>query len=144
VYSFLGYIYYLNNNRKLNREDLDKIEKGDFANKILLAIDDFDNVTNTPKPSADFFKKLGEVKWEDKRTKKFFDSITNLHFVMAFNTWGGENVAWDFPATEKAFLGLLSGCSAVLDERERINSADVIRAEKTYLKLIDTDLTKLM
>lgn len=144
VYTFIGHIYYINLNHKLNREELDKIEMGSMANKLLLAPKDFDSIKDVPKPSPDFFKKLGKIKWKDKKTKKLFNEITKFHFILAFNKWGGKNVEWDFPATEKAFIGLLSACNTALDHRDKIIAADIIQAEKTYLKLIDTDLTKLM
>ncbi|MBI5680989.1 MAG: hypothetical protein HZC47_08855 [Methanobacterium sp.] len=70
VYSFIGFIYYINLDHKLNQEELDKTERGDMANKILLAPKDFDKIKDVPQATSDFLKKLGKVKWKDKKTKK--------------------------------------------------------------------------
>lgn len=55
-----------------------------------------------------------------------------------------DNPYLNFPATENAFLLFLAGCSAVNDNREKINENDIIRAYKTYYKLLATDISELV
>jgi len=144
IYTFIGDLYSIRTGRKIYQEDLYKVEQGDMATRITLMLENFDSNLETPEPTVEFFKRLGKVKWQDKKAKKLRNYISNLFFILAFNKWGGKNVGWNFPATEKAFILLLSGCSAVLEGRNKINTYDVIRANKTYLKLINTDISKMM
>ncbi|MBU4534240.1 MAG: hypothetical protein KKF16_00045 [Euryarchaeota archaeon] len=55
-----------------------------------------------------------------------------------------DNPYLNFSATENAFLSFLAGCSAVNDNREKINENDIIRAYKTHYKLLTTDISKLV
>jgi len=143
-YTFVSDIYCIRLGREFSKEELYNVCYGSMATRILLMLEDFDSNLETPKPTDEFFKKLGKVKWQNKKAKKLLNDISKFLFTLAFNKWGGKNVHWDFPATEKAFILLLSGCSAVLEGRNKINTFDVIRANQTYLKLIDTDISKLM
>lgn len=51
---------------------------------------------------------------------------------------------FNFPATENAFLLFLSGCSAVNSNCDVINENDVIRAYKTYYKLLTTNISRIV
>ncbi|MDI6723430.1 MAG: hypothetical protein QMD61_02150 [Methanobacterium sp.] len=144
IYTFIGDLYSIRTAHKIYQEDLYGVENGTMATRIVLLLENFDSNQKTPQPTVEFFKKLGKVKWQDKEAKKLLNDISNFLFTLAFNKWGGKNVHWDFPATEKAFILLLSGCSAVLEGRNKIDTFDVIRANKTYLKLLNTDISKLM
>jgi uncharacterized protein YceK len=65
--------------------------------------------------------------------------------MLMHNKWKGtERASSSFCVTEEAFILLLSGCSAVICGRDKINTFDVIKANKTYLKLINTDISRLM
>ncbi|MBP2045458.1 hypothetical protein [Methanobacterium aggregans] len=50
----------------------------------------------------------------------------------------------NFKAIEFNFTLSLMACSAVVGGRDRINLDDVIRAYKTYFKLLKTDLPVLV
>jgi hypothetical protein len=144
TYTVVYDLYSINLDRDFTSDELHNIFYGPMATQIVLLLENFDSHQKTPQPTAEFFKKLGKVKWQDKKAKKLHNNISNLFFTLAFNKWGGRNVGWNFPATEKAFILLLSGCSAVLEGRNKINAFDVIRANRTYLKLLNTDISKLM
>ncbi|KAF5067453.1 hypothetical protein [Methanobacterium aggregans] len=141
---FVGAIYSVEIGHKLYEEDLSRVAHSKMIPRILSMLEDFNSNLETPLPTAEFFKRLGKVKWQDKKVKKFIEDLSNLHFILAFNKWGGKNVDWNFPITEKTFIKLLAGCSAVLDGRDRICVDDVVRANKTYLKLIDTDISEMV
>ena len=49
---------------------------------------------------------------------------------------------FSFYSIQSGFLHLLAGCSAVTQNRDKINKEDVIKAYKTYFKLMKTDTTK--
>ncbi|MBC7088612.1 MAG: hypothetical protein H5T96_09155 [Tissierellales bacterium] len=145
VYTFVSDPYIIRMGRNLCKEDLNKIFYGPMAIRILLLLEDFDSSFETPQPTKEFFKRLGKVKWQDKKAKKLFNDIREIFFMLVFNKWkGADGKAITFRATEKAFILLLSGCSAVINGRSRINVDDVIRANKTYLKLINTDISGLV
>ncbi|MEN4018676.1 MAG: hypothetical protein PQ975_06990 [Methanobacterium sp.] len=145
IYSFIAGIYHVTLGRKLNLDDRKNIFHGPMATRILLMLENFDSNQKTPQPTAEFFKKLGKVKWQDKKAKKLFDHIYGIRFMLMHNKWKGPGgPSSTFRVTEKAFILLLSGCSAVLEGRNKINAFDVIRANKTYLKLLNTDISKLM
>ena len=81
---------------------------------------------------------------EDKKLKTFI-IILGIVFMLMHNKWKGtKGPSSTFRITEHAFILLLSGCSAVLGGRDKINMDDVIRANKTYLKLINTDFSGLV
>jgi len=116
-----------------------------MATRIVSLLEDFDSDIKTPKPSAEFFKRLGKVKWQNKQVKRLYNHIHGVNFMLMHNKWKGtERASSSFCVTEEAFILLLSGCSAVICGRDKINTFDVIKANKTYLKLINTDISRLM
>jgi len=60
-----------------------------------------------------------------------------LYLGLAF--WRNSIRFWSY---RRFFNLFLAACSAVNDNRDAINQEDVIRAYKTYFKLIKTDITK--
>lgn len=52
----------------------------------------------------------------------------------------GSDLAFDVLVA--GFICLLMACSAVTQNRDKINKEDVIKAYKTYFKLMKTDTTK--
>ncbi|MBI5680159.1 MAG: hypothetical protein HZC47_04610 [Methanobacterium sp.] len=145
VYAFMMDLYIIRIKRDLTTIDLDKICYGEMAARILLMLEEFDSNQKTPQPTKEFFKRLGKIKWNDKKTKKLFNDLFEIRYMSVFNKWKGANGQTPiFTNTENAFLKLLSGCSAVVESRDKINTFDIIRAHRTYLKLINTDISKLM
>jgi len=141
MYTFLEYTYYMNSRRKLERENVKNIYYSGLAERIVFALNKFDKIKEIPVPSAEFFIKLKEIKWKDKKAKEF-----SLKLYCIFQYAGRDIVGshMRFNATEAAFLELLAGCSAVNDGRDKIIEEDVIRSFKTYFKLMKTDITKLV
>lgn len=145
VYTFVYDLYSFRVGREFTLEELNNIFHGDMATRILLLLEDFDSNLETPKLTDEFFKRLGKVKWQDKKAKKLFNGIYKIKFMLILNNWKGVGTRGStFRVTENAFLLLLSGCSAVLNGRDRIGVDDVVRANRTYLKLIDTDISEMV
>ncbi|MBI5679842.1 MAG: hypothetical protein HZC47_02970 [Methanobacterium sp.] len=138
-------LFSINIGRDFTPEDLNKIFYGEMAARILFMLEEFDSNQETPQPTKKFFKRLGKIKWNDKKTKKLFNDLFEIRYMSVFNKWkGADGQTPIFTNTENAFLKLLSGCSAVVESRNKINTFDIFRAHKTYLKLIRTDISKLM
>jgi hypothetical protein len=144
TYTFVYDLYSIRLGRDFTLDELKKIFYGSMATRILLMLEDFDSDLETPKPSAEFFKRLGKVKWQNKQAKRLFGSLVDLRLTLVYEKWGGGGSISTFLVTEDAFILLLAGCSAVMCGRDKINSFDVITANKTYLKLINTDISRLM
>jgi len=144
-YSFIYDLYSIRLDRDLTSKELYNIFYGHMATRILLMLENFDSNQKTPEPTKEFFKRLGKVKWQDKKAKKLFNHIQEIMFMLQHNKWKApEGPSSSFRITEEAFVLLLSGCSAVIEGRDKINTFDVVRAKKMYLKLINTDISKLM
>ncbi|MBP2045804.1 hypothetical protein [Methanobacterium aggregans] len=145
TYTFVYDLYNIKLGRDFTLNELNNIFYGSMATRILLMLDDFDSDLETPKPTTEFFKRLGKVKWQNKQVKRLYNHIHEINFMLIHNKWKGtERVSTTFLVTEEAFILLLSGCSAVICGRDKINIFDVVTANKTYLKLINTDISRLM
>ncbi|MBI5680992.1 MAG: hypothetical protein HZC47_08870 [Methanobacterium sp.] len=142
IYRIIEDIYYVYIGRKLTHDDLINVFYGKIDEHVIFALDKFDEVSNIPEPSAEFFLKLKKVNWNDKKTKKLYGRLHRISCDIFIEK--RRTVSNKFTATENAFLLFLAGCSAVNDDRVEINENDVIRAYKTYFKLLNTDITKLV
>ena len=104
-------------------------------------LNDFDKSVNFHPPDEEFYKKLKEIKW-DKQGKKLFKKILGIRTDITFVRWGsGTDV---FRSGDNFALTLLAACNAVHHNRNMMLKEDVILAYKTYLKLLNTDISKLM
>lgn len=146
MYRFIGVIYYLNIDGKLKHEDIIKIYSGKVDERLVFALDKFDEVLEVPEPTNEFFIKLKNAKWKDTETKKFFDKLRKIrNDAIQYIFWSDFSLRHSkFLATESYFLLFLADCSAVNNGNDKITEKDIIRAYKTYFKLIKTDLQALI
>lgn len=146
MYRFFVVIYYINVGRKLKHEDVIKIYSGKVDEYIVFALDRFDEVMEVPEPTNEFFIKLKNAKWKDKKTKKFFDKLRKIRSdAIQYIFWSDFSMRHSkFLATESYFLLFLADCSAVNNGKDKITEKDIIRAYKTYFKLLKTDLPALI
>jgi hypothetical protein len=140
MYTFLNSIYYINIERKLNQKDYDNINFGGIDKRIILKLDKFDAEDEVFEVPAEFFKNLIKVNWNDKKTKDLFRKLEKLRQYSNLELFGLLNTL--FNVSEKEFIIFHAGCSAVNDENDNITQKDIIKAYKTYFKLIKTDTTK--
>lgn len=140
IYTFFECVYYTNIKRLLEREDIEKIYFSGLDERITFALDKFDEISDVPEPTAEYFQKLKKLKWKSKKSKKIFKRLESVRTDIGDSIFGLRPIT--FPATEQAFLMFLSGCSAVNNNRDEINETDIVTAYKTYFKLMKTDLTK--
>ncbi|KZX10463.1 hypothetical protein [Methanobrevibacter filiformis] len=111
-----------------------------FYNWFMVKLDDFDNLDNVELPDEEFYKKLRKIKWE-KSSKKMFDQIRFLYADVNMVVVG-EKVSktnWEVNSALVSAVIFLCGCSAVLNERDRINDTDVINAYNTFYKILNVD-----
>ena len=147
IYTFIASIYYINIGRQTNWDDSLNIISSGLDERLIFALDDFDTVNfdDLPKPTPEFFQELRKVGWKDKKAKKLYDKLTALMLETqdlvcehtGFTVWDSK-----YASTEDLFIHLLAGCSTVNDGRLEIKAEDVVRAYRTFFKLIKTDVTK--
>jgi hypothetical protein len=140
MYNFLECIYYTRVERSLERADIEQIYFSCLDERIVFALDKFDEASEVPEPTAEYFQKIKKLKWKNKKSKKIFKRLENVKTDIGNSIFGIRPI--NFPTTEYAFLLFLAGCSAVNDDRREIIEIDVVKAYKTYFKLIKSDLTK--
>jgi len=83
MYTFLESIYYINIDQKLNHQDYDNIYFSGLDNRIILKLDKFDADTEVFEVTAEFFKNLLKVNWDDKKTKNFCFRRTTVYRGLA-------------------------------------------------------------
>jgi hypothetical protein len=150
IYSFIEYTYCIFADRPTNWNDNLNISFSGLDERIIFALDKFDEVEleDLPEPTTDYFQMLRRVKWKDKKAKKTYDKLTRLMFEMRELVLDYPNLSQSikkfstYGATEDLFIRTIAGCSAVNDNRLEIEAEDVVRAYKTFFKLIKTDVTK--
>ena len=136
--SMIDFISYAYKKENLTHEDLKKNHT--ILERLMCCLDGFDVVGSYDVPDESFYYKLRGVKW-DKRAKKLFKRLSTLKAEVSFEKFGSG--ASSFRTGENFALTFLAACNCVNHERDRINPDDVVIAYKTYLKLIDTDISSL-
>ena len=131
--------YYTCTNKNLSHNDLSKAHTV-ILERIMSLLDDFDKPGNFEKPDKEFYQKLKKIKW-DKTGKKLFSELDSVRGGVQVDRWGTETHT--FGSGENFALTFLAACNAVHHNRDIILKEDMIKAYKTYLKLLDTDISKL-
>ena len=80
------------------------------------------------------------MKW-DKTGKKLYSELDGIRGGVQVDRWATETHT--FGSGENFALTFLAACNAVHQDRDRILKEDMIKAYKTYLKLLNTDISKL-
>jgi hypothetical protein len=138
---FLDSLYFLRVGRKLTLDDYRLTTFSVLPVRLMFLLEDFDSSKETPEVTPDFFKKLGKLKWENKKAGKLNLAITDLRLNIMLTIWPGKDFA-PVSLNEQAATRLWAGCSAVLDGRDRISVEDVLVGQRVYLKLVNCDVMK--
>jgi hypothetical protein len=141
MYRLIEFKYFMTIKREFNEEDIQNIYLSGLDERLIFALERFDEVSNWPQPSAEFFQKLKMIKWKDKNTKKFAKKLKHLKIRIGYVHFDLARYH-HLSAMEEAFIELMAGCSAVNDNRDRISKEDIVNGYKTYLKLLNIDVTK--
>ncbi|MEN4017320.1 MAG: hypothetical protein PQ968_02585 [Methanobacterium sp.] len=137
ITGIMGFVNYAYKQRKLSSGDLDK--QHSILESLMSLLDDFDKPKDYPAPDEEFYQKLKKIKW-DKQGKKLHKKIYDILYHLNDVRWGDAST---FSNCENYALTFLAACNAVNQNRSKISPEDVIVANKTYLKLLNTDITKL-
>jgi len=141
LYPFLELIYFMKVGRKLEPEDIINIYFSELGERIVFGLDKFDEISDTPKPTAEFFLKLKKVRWKDGKSKKLLGRLRAIREFLIYDRFGYlKDIS--FLVKEDTFLLFLSGCSAVNNCRDKMIDEDVITSHRTYFNLLKTDVTK--
>jgi hypothetical protein len=143
MYTFFIDVYEMDVGRKMDYSEKEKLYYSKLDEHLTFALDKFDEATETPEPTAEYFRKLGKVKWEDKKAKRLLEKLYKFKDEMQRVKWGTFKSSV-FSVSEEKLILYFSGCNAVNNNRNKINMQDVIKAYKTYFKLIGTDLPVLV
>ncbi|WP_414470435.1 hypothetical protein [Methanobacterium sp. ACI-7] len=138
LFAFIGGIHYAYAQRRLSRTST--VKEHAILERLMALLDDFDKPISFQPPDEEFYKKLKDIKW-DKQAKKLFGKIDRLRGQIATVRWGSTSST--FGTTENFALTFLAACNVVNQNRNKILNEDVIVAYRTYLKLLDTDITQL-
>ncbi|MEN4017399.1 MAG: hypothetical protein PQ975_02195 [Methanobacterium sp.] len=125
--------------RKLNHKDT--LREHAILERLMSLLDDFDKPKDYPAPDEEFYQKLKKIKW-DKQGKKLFKKIDRIRGDIGVVRWVSDSST--FETGENYSLTFLAACNAVNHTRDKILAEDVVVAYKTYLKLLNTDISKLM
>ncbi|MDP3485273.1 MAG: hypothetical protein Q8S06_07180, partial [Methanobacteriaceae archaeon] len=150
IHIMIKYVHVIFSGRTSTWEDnLDILFSG-LDEKIIFALDDFDKVelNDLPEPTPEYFQKLKKLKWQNKNSKQLYDKLTEFCFEIKRYVLDypdlEEQVGWmtTYRVMEDLYIQTLAGCSAVNNDRLEIMAEDVIKAYKTFLKLLKTDVRK--
>ena len=135
-YRFFEYFYYMNIEERLDIKDMRNIYYGGLGECVITFLDNFYKVKKTPEPTIEFFQNLRQVQWQ-KQSHNIFKKIDHTLSVLGntiqnYTLFGGE---------EQLFVEFLCFCAAASDGRGEVSVDDVIKAYKTYFKLMRTDVT---
>jgi|GEM_PF-2248687 hypothetical protein len=135
-YRFFEYFYYMNTNKPLSTEDMRNIYFGGLDERVFLLLDCFDDFEKTLTSKTEFFQKLKRVRWQ-KPSRNLFHKIDSTMGRIGDALCGYSL----FGSYEQLFVEFLCFCAAVSDDRVVVLVDDVVRAYKTYFKLMKTDVT---
>lgn len=137
MHQFFEYLYHINTNNPLNMEDMENIYYSDLVSRVISLLDDFNNDKVKIGPLDEFFKNLKEVKWK-KESKAIYKKMRGILWI----THELNNYPWTMlVGDESDFIRFLCFCSAAVDGRVFVSVEDVVRAYRTYFKLIKFDIT---
>lgn len=138
LFVFIGGIHYAYAQKKLSRTST--VKEHTILERLMSLLADFDKPINFQPPDEEFYNKLKDVKW-DKTAKKLFGKIHRIRGDIRVVRWGSTSST--FGTTENFALTFLAACNVINQNRNKMLKEDVIVANRTYLKLLNTDITKL-
>jgi len=138
TFGFIRGINYAYSQKKLNRNAT--VKEHAILERLMVLLDDFNKPISFQPPDEEFYRKLKNIKWE-KTAKKLYNKIHRLRGNIGVVRWSSDSSTFD--NGEHRLHTFLAACNAVNHNRDKILAEDVVVANKTYLKLLNTDITKL-
>jgi hypothetical protein len=150
IHLMIHYTYVVFSGKATNWNDRLNIYFSRLDERLMFALDNFDEVKleDLPEPTPEYFQALKKLKWKNKNTEKLHNKLNeylfeiNL-FILDYPSLT-EQVGWitTYRVTGGFFIKTLAACNAVNNGRQEIEDQDIIKAYKTFFKLIKTDVTK--
>ncbi len=137
TFAFISGIHYAYTQKKSGHEST--IQEHTILERLISLLDDFDKPGEFQPPDKEFYQKLKKIKW-NKQGKKLHKKIYDILYHLNDVRWGEAST---FSNGENFALTFLAACNAVHHNRDKMLKKDVIMAYKTYLKLLNTDISKL-
>lgn len=141
-FPFLEWVYSMYVERKLESEDIRRIFGSNIGEKIVFALEDFDEIKEIPDITPEFFQKVGRINWKDKKVKKLYSKLEKALCFLVFKSYGFKEAG--FNVRQIDIVLFLAGCSAVSEGKEKIDENNVFIAYKTLFKIIRTDISKFI
>lgn len=125
----------------LIKEEHKKIELSDIRPYLTYFVEDFDNLDNKlPEPHVDFFYRLHNLYWDNKRTRKF-ESKINMTIGYSYEMW---NLNFRINRTFRRGAYYLMGCNALKNNRDSITMEDVVVGYLVSFKVALNDIRPLI
>ncbi len=119
LFPFLEWIYSMRLERQLESEDVRKIFRSDIGERIVFALDDFDEINETPELTPEFFQKIRKIKWKDRKTKNLYSKLEKTLRFFVFKNFGFKEGI--FNAKQMELVLFFAGCSTVNEGKEKID-----------------------
>lgn len=141
TYSIIQFSYIYHSDDVLNDKEYKSIILGDIGPNLTYFVEDYDKNLPLPDYSIDFFKRLKNVNWADKKAKKLEHIIYNEYLTSIESELGISSI---FVRTYLFATLYLMGCSALKDDRDVITCEDVVVSFLTTFKLMFNDVRPLI
>ena len=138
AFLLINWIYWIHN-PKTNDTGYDEQIK--ILESLMISLDDFDKIESFKEPNEEFYKKLKNTTW-DNNGKNLCEELNNTHGHIVFEKLGirkGRSIY----LTEEYTITFFAACNAVNQGRDKILPEDIVKAYKTYFKLLNTDISIL-
>jgi hypothetical protein len=150
IHLMIHYTYVVFSGKATDWNDRLNIYFSRLDERLIFGMENFDELKleDLPEIKSKYFKALKKLKWKDKNTKDLYKKLTELMGEIRDYSRDYPNLTeragWmtNYGVTEDFFIKTLAACNAVNNNREKIEDQDIIRAYKTFFKLIKTDVTE--
>lgn len=139
TFSMIGFIIYTYKRKYKTPKDLKR--NFQILERLMSSLNHFNTTKDYKVPDETYYKKLKQIKWNNQG-KKLFKKLDDVKSkIMIDRGWGTASST--FETGEMFMLTFLAACNAVNHQRNTMLPEDVIMAYKTYLKLLNTDISRL-
>lgn len=140
MYVILELSYVYDSGHKLTDDELKSIVFGEIGQCVTFFVEDFDEPGKLPEISADFFKRLKDVYWEDKKAKKLDNKIYDVIKDITTENWTPSI----FDRTFIHCVIYLEACNALKYGRDVVTCDDVVVGYLTTFKILMSDIRSLV
>ncbi len=141
ILSVIQFSYDSSSGHYLVKEEDKKIKLSDIRPYLTYFVEDFDNLDNElPEPSVDFFYRLHNLYWEDKKTRNFERKINEV-LGFCYDMW---SLNFRVCRTFRRGAFYLMGCNALKNNRDSIVMEDIIVGYLTAFKVALSDIRPLI